>query len=255
MKKLLGLIVAAMLLCGFAGQAGATNFAKGDLIRVIYGGGNTVEYATDLGSLTSLENKANTQTAGDTFTAYAGTGFGTMNVAYYVWNATSYIGSPVSSTTPPGTTQATWGASVYGNMSALSTEYKNSFISGSTITASVSNVSGVGDYASSYVALMNVGGSQPGTYGAYLTSGTGETSLATLASGGSVDVNLYAFASTTQGAGTLLTNTDGTIFDIRTLANGSTQIIETAAPVPIPPSMLLLGTGLLGLIGLRRKGA
>ena len=50
----------------------------------------------------------------------------------------------------------------------------------------------------------------------------------------------------------LVTNADGTTFDIRTLANGYTEI--NPATVPIPPSMLLLGTGLLGLIGFRRKG-
>ena len=62
MKKICGLIVAALLFCFFTGQAMADNFAQGDLIRALYNTnysyglptGGTYEYATDLGSLTSL---------------------------------------------------------------------------------------------------------------------------------------------------------------------------------------------------------
>ena len=62
MKKICGLIVAALLFCFFTGQAMADNLAQGDLIRVLYNTNysyglpnrRNLQYATDLGSLTSL---------------------------------------------------------------------------------------------------------------------------------------------------------------------------------------------------------
>jgi hypothetical protein len=41
--------------------------------------------------------------------------------------------------------------------------------------------------------------------------------------------------------------------NIYTLADGSTQVASSA--VPIPPAFFLMGSGLLGMIGLRRRMA
>ena len=126
--------------------------------------------------------------------------------------------------------------------------YQGSLMSGSTITARVLQSNG-----NNYTAQMNFGGPVWGTYGQYLdTVGAAEARLTPLATGGYVDMSLYSFDIFNGGLGMLVTNADGTTFDIRTLANGYTEI--NPATVPIPPSMLLLGTGLLGLIGFRRKG-
>jgi len=37
---------------------------------------------------------------------------------------------------------------------------------------------------------------------------------------------------------------------IRTFADGSTQV---SAPVPVPAAIWLLGSGLIGLVGIRRR--
>ena len=64
MKKILGIMVAGLLLLGFAGQSMAA-FATGDLIRVVYD--STNQYVTDLGSLNSLEALTSTTQVGDQF--------------------------------------------------------------------------------------------------------------------------------------------------------------------------------------------
>ncbi len=254
MKKICGLIVAALLFCFFTGQAMADNFAQGDLIRVLYNTnysyglptGGTYEYATDLGSLTSLINTKN-NTVGDNFTAYAGSGFGNIQAAYYVFGTdyTPYIAAPPSSGVPNATGSI---GSLIGAFTNQQNLYQGSLMSGSTITARVLQSNG-----NNYTAQMNFGGPVWGTYGQYLdTVGAAEARLTPLATGGYVDMSLYSFDIFNGGLGMLVTNADGTTFDIRTLANGYTEI--NPATVPIPPSMLLLGTGLLGLIGFRRKG-
>ena len=76
-KSIVCMIAAALLLVGLAGQSMAA-FGTGDLIRIIYSPGSTYEYATDLGSLTNLENTTayqSTPIAGSSFTSYAGTGY------------------------------------------------------------------------------------------------------------------------------------------------------------------------------------
>jgi hypothetical protein len=261
MKKIIGVMAAGALLLGFAGQSMAS-FTNGDLIRVVYSPGSTYEYATDLGSLTSLENNASNSTTpitGSAFTGYAGTSYANLNVTYYVeGGATSAdIAAPTSQAAPQ---QQSATSSLIGKMNNMATLYNTAadrIQSAPSYTAQVSQTN-----AHAYVQSMNGATAYVGTYGNFVPATTDvEGSLAPLAAGGSVAMYLYNFTSTdgwVSGgptlAGSLVTNTDGTAFEILTVANG-TEIVEGPAgsPVPVPPSMLLLGSGLLGLIGLRRK--
>ena len=81
-----------------------------------------------------------------------------------------------------------------------------------------------------------------------LMSPGGEMNLAALSTVGFVDQTLYFFDSPQSALFGVATVT------LRTMADGSTIINPgSASAVPIPPSVLLLGSGLLGMIGIRRK--
>jgi hypothetical protein len=73
-----------------------------------------------------------------------------------------------------------------------------------------------------------------------------EISLASLINGTATSVtqNLYSLAGTTAGSKGVFTTAI-----ITTYADGRTNVSAT----PIPPAFFLMGSGLLGMFGLRRK--
>ena len=96
---------------------------------------------------------------------------------------------------------------------------------------------------------MNLGGAAIASFGGLLTPATGEANLAALASGGSVSMELYEFQLTGSGRSATVTTTD--FMKITTNADGTTTVGTSATP--IPPAFFLMGSGLLGMFGLRRK--
>jgi hypothetical protein len=104
----------------------------------------------------------------------------------------------------------------------------------------------------SYWNNMNSGGTTPGTFGGYLQN-TAEANLAALATVGYVDQVLYYYGANPDGG------TPGVqVGVLRTFADGSTMLNpmnDPGASVPVPAAAYLFGSGLLGLIGLRRKMA
>ena len=85
MKKLFVVLIAAMLVAGFAGKAAASYFNDGDLIRVVFDTASHVEVATDLGSVSSI--LAGGSLSADSFKANFTTGgttdWANMQVAYF----------------------------------------------------------------------------------------------------------------------------------------------------------------------------
>ena len=115
---------------------------------------------------------------------------------------------------------------------------------------------GLESTAGSYWNELNIGsGNNYGTYAQFLPLGSGEANLGVLANGGNVLMTLYSYdanAGTALGALTV----NGETVELETLVSGGvgvTELVLEPAAVPIPPSMLLLAPGLLGLIGLRRR--
>jgi hypothetical protein len=252
-------MIAGLLLFGFAGQSMAA-FTTGDLIQVVYD--STYEYATNLGSLTSLEaittttllngssgtvNSQFTGTLSGTALAALPSGSNQLTVAYYVEsNTASIVGAPVASGTLVGG---------FGDVSAMNgglidnnNLYTSNTISG-TSTAKVAKSA-----INSFYDLEEQTGTGNGTYDFNIAGGA----EAVLTGTGSVIYNLYTFNENqiSNGLnGTLVNNSSGKTFEIETLDVGGVMETEIVAQssVPIPPSMLLLAPGLLGLIGLRRK--
>lgn len=234
MKKLATLLAAAAFMAVTAGNALAY-FEDLSLVRVVYDSSSATgkEIAYDLGNI-------NTYLAGGSFTTDAittdfnGVALSNLRVAYYAYDSsTSSIWLSAGDTTP----------SVYA--SAFS-NVQGAAIMGA-LNPYMSNVNGKAETTAndpnSYVALFNAEGNQPGTMAGAFGSNIGETSLANLASG--VTQKLYFFADADNGA------TGELVLNFTTTDTGTTM--TSAAPVPIPPSFLLMGSGLLGMVGIRRK--
>ena len=92
------------------------------------------------------------------------------------------------------------------------------------------------------------------TYVSYLLNGGGE---APLVNGGLQYQGLYAWNPANVYNGSLAPELEIATSYTLNPTNGdmmvSTQVEPFASPTPIPPSVLLLGSGLLGLIGIKRR--
>ncbi len=258
-KLLLGIMITGLLLFGLAGQ-GLAAFANGDLIRVVYDTsydpfgnptGGSYEYATDLGSLATLKSTAAGTVVGENFTQFTGTAYDHLQVAYYVYLSNAdganhpYIAS--TSTEQPGVTGSSYSA-LTGNMGRLKALYTTPANQVSSNTAKVAQST-----VDSYWLSPNQGGNGWGSYAYYIPIGSGEASLDPLADSLGVMMWLYAYNST--GPIGAFLNSAGYHFGLETVVVdgvGVTRIAD-AAPVPVPPSLVLLAPGLLGLIGLRRR--
>jgi hypothetical protein len=277
MKKFLVFAAAALLIMGLAGQANAL-FAPGDLVRVEYDSVSNVEIATDLGNVSTLSGTINI--AAPTLTDLGDTSMNNVNVAYFTYtgakpNTTFYAAVNATGVGPAqflsGSNSSTInnvitgmlslyaGGSTVGdlanstkitNISNLSNSYFNAFnglatdptqgagaFSGSldTTTANFSEVNAGNGKGNLFTGLGGLGGAYPGGIGGAST-GTEQ---------------LYMFKDPGGGVeyGSLVSG-----WTIITGAGGSTEIIApSGGAAPIPPSILLMGSGLLGLIGVGRR--
>jgi len=246
-KKLLVFAAVFMLVLSFAGQAMA-DFAVGDLIEVVYqsGAGNP-EVAIDLGNMTALTTPgAVTDT---TFTTnewslsnFPGANYSNLNVAYFM-----YGGSGVFLLSGPES-----GQSILANNKAAQAGTQMSSVLG--LYASLSGGSGMAtttiSNGDSYYTLLDKAGVGVGSFAGLVSGGTAnEANLAPLATTGYVDQYLYYYPASASN----IKNSAGIqIADIRTYANGSVEIIPLVT-TPLPAAFWLLGSGLVGLVGIRRR--
>jgi len=252
MKKLVILLaLVAVMLC-VNGQAMAA-FEDGHLIRVVYSGtGAGTEYATDLGSFSSLTSPSSSHVILNTnnfsLSSVGASSWSDVNVAYFMVTATSggFPGN-YAWTSGPSAGQTGGGRSMF-----------NAILGGAHTVAGAYQVAGAGAAnatlgqidTSSYWKTMNYGGSGVGQMKGFIPAGNADQNLAALSGAGYVDQKLYYYStpnSSVAGVG---------VVSLRTFADGHTEM-NAGAPssVPVPPSVLLLGSGLLGLVGIRRKQA
>jgi hypothetical protein len=264
-KKLVALLAAALMTVSFAGTALAA-FGNGELIRVVYDTTTTgKEYATDLGSWTTLTGLATTgnQTVGggtDAITL-ANTGassWGNLVVAYFLVDTTTGANQIAVAGDANGLITGKYkysGASA--NAQSVNTTYLNAAGANTSVALAAKNT------GNTFYNLMDGGAAQPnvGGYGGWVFNAAsnpgGVLNLAALTTTGYVDQTIYSWTNPVNGNLGLQNGTAGTAsFTVRTMADGSTLINPGAAapaPVPVPPAFFLMGSGLLGMFGIRRK--
>ncbi len=245
MKKIIMLLAVAVLMFAFSGQAMAA-FATGDLIEVLYQtGGVGNEYAVDLGAISRT-----TDTGNQVFTNNVSSvlGLGSLSgysVAYFSQPALGYplyLSGAATQVVNPGTikvgmlnaTQA-----IAPTYAALATNVTSGAFTYATLAQS---------NADSYWTQADLSGSSTGTMTGSVTTGTIEAKIGT----SYIDQVLYYYPSAPAGRGSL-TQTVVAV-DLRTYADGHTELDPITA-TPVPPSILLMGSSLLGLLGIRRKMA
>jgi hypothetical protein len=251
MKKLLGVLAAGLLVFGVAGQAKAAFTTSGELVRVMYDASTGVEVATDIGSISSLSSLTN-QSAFDaiSLSAFSDTKWSDVTTAYFGINSSGVIAYVAASATPT----VKFGPATWSSWSSAAGSILSTYTTGTAIAGDPNSVSIATSNPLSYYTLFDKGGASLGIYGGALAAGGGaEVNNAT---GGNQVlwqiVNPTAARSNTSG--TIVTAANGPLpgFTIVT-TNGATEINPVGSAVPIPPSILLMGSGLLGLIGIGRR--
>lgn len=225
MKKLFGVLLAVLMTFAVAGPAAAT-FENGNLIAVFYNeDDNTVAY--DLGIITpgstlTIDTTNLLSYFGSSVDSYDDlrVGIFAAEAGYSNWFATT-SSDPAVMSTP---SLSSFGAAA-GN---LYTVHGNADLDGDGIS-----VIKASDFTS-YDIKMNSKSTAPGYYAGFNTQPTiGE---AVLSADGEFTMYVHNFDITTYDADAMVT-------------------VTTGSAVPVPAAVWLLGSGLLGAIGIRRRKA
>ena len=246
MKKKIITLIAGALMALSASSAFAA-FGDMELIRVYYDR-TGAEIATDLGKVSDV--LAASKAAGGTTIAGS---FGSINTgstsAFAVYfaldRATNHLWASGSTTTSSvilgGSTGLTSAKSGTNSVYSL----YNSVAVGNTATTTAGATSSYKNKLSATQGNLGVAINGP-------TSKYTELSLANLANNNTQTLYYWNNGLTTDAAAKIGANATDTGFatSIITNADGSTTIVT---PTPIPAAAWLLGSGLMGLVGVRRK--
>jgi len=250
MKKLLGLVIAVCLMFGIAGQASAY-WTDNDLLLTVYNEDDN-EVTVDLGDLsTDISLTATNVTLASAGTVslsqFNNLTWGDLSMALYARNQSGYLVyfglTKDTSDSISNANRNTFAAGV----TSIYTQYTNESSTNVNIQAALSGVNITYDY------VINKKGASTGTYLAFNKENAyGEAILSELETVGYVDMYLYCY-SIISPATQVTGETTDYVAVIRLNSDGSIVLNPETSTVPIPASLLLFGSGLLGLFGIRRK--
>ena len=253
MKKFLVTILAAFMVCAVAGSAAA--FSNGDLTLVLYNPDDT-EVAFNLGQVSGIDfGQANvelqTGISGYSFLDdMAGTSIlDDVKVGMISSNNATFSSMFSSTLADDAYTVALTTLSVFGN--AVTDLYNNTY--GPTTDKYVGDPK-----TNQFHAWMNENGNAMGSYQG-LNGAPDRTKAVGTFTNGVAEIYLYEIS---VDFGTFeVVNVKGTgvnagldhIAKISIYEDGRVVLNEGASPVPVPGAVVLLGSGLLGLVGIRRR--
>lgn len=251
MKKIIGLSVATLLMMGSVSQAFA-GFEAGNFILSVYDKNTNQEIGIDLGTFTDLKAMNQTVKTGLDFSLFTGAaGYSLTNAGIGIFSNISdlsnnhfegYFGVAKAPTLNTG--------AVNGSSFAEASGTIGSWYNTSDTDQDGYVLTGIND--GSYVSNMNIT-----TAGGYAGVNKVAAKEAEIATAGYVDIMLYHFTTLSTGKLGLvtdLTNYDDTRSFFRLTSDGNLTLNPSAtSEVPVPGAVWLLGAGLAGLIGVRRK--
>jgi hypothetical protein len=239
-KKLVALVAAALMTLTASSAFAA--FADSHLIRVYYDRAGA-EYATDLGLISSVLTSA-TAPAGVTFGGALGTA---THAVYFAYDRATAVNDLYVSGVNKDSATFTGAPQVIGVLTGMNNGTTPMYAQFNTMGGT--NYTGLASAASSYKNKLS---SVQGYFGNTLTATNSartyaELPLATLVANNTQSLWFFDTPTATTVAG----KTGVAVAQIITNADGSTTI--TAVATPIPAAIYLMGSGLLGLVGLRRR--